>query len=188
MLFCPSMNRVVSLSLSGFASQDGPQDPPLPHGETLNSQKTPRENATSGNSSSEPATSPRGNVEFAQKQQAKMKFLAEALPCAAKYRDPGGGVVLGQSIAVSAPQPASGAHTQRHSLSPRPPPALRHPYVAILPSRRVPDRRPHAVLLCVPAPRIASVRHNPPFPRPVLANRFASAAVSNWGDRGEVDI
>ena len=94
----------------------------------------------------------------------------------------------GQSKAVSAMQPASGAHTQRHSLSPCPPPALRHPYVAILPSRRVPGRRSHAVLLCVPAPRIASVRRNPPFPRPVLANHFASAGVSNWGDRREIDI
>ena len=89
---------------------------------------------------------------------------------------------------MSATQPASGAHTQRHSLSPCPPPALRHPYVAILPSRRVPGRRSHAVLLCVPAPRIASVRRNPPFPRPVLANHFASAGVSNWGDRREIDI
>ena len=62
-----------------------------------------------------------------------------------------------------------------------------HPYVAILPSRRVPGRRSHAVLLCVPAPRIASVRRNPPFPRPVLANHFASAGVSNWGDRREID-
>ena len=38
-VFCPNMNRVVSLSLAGFASQDGPQNPPLHHGETLNSQK-----------------------------------------------------------------------------------------------------------------------------------------------------
>ena len=37
--FCPNMNRVVSLSLAGFASQDGPPNRPLPHGETLNSQK-----------------------------------------------------------------------------------------------------------------------------------------------------
>ena len=89
---------------------------------------------------------------------------------------------------MSATQPASGAHTQRHSLSPCPPPALRHPYVAIPPSRRAPGRRSHAVLLCVPAPRIAAVRRNPPFPRPALTNHFASAGVSNWGDRREIDI
>ena len=70
---------------------------------------------------------------------------------------------------MSATQPASGAHTQRHSLSPCSPPALRHPYVAILPSRRAPDRHAHAVLLDVPFPRIASVRRNPPSPRPVFA-------------------
>ena len=36
---CPNMNRVVSRSLPGFASQDSPPNPSLPHGETVNSQR-----------------------------------------------------------------------------------------------------------------------------------------------------
>ncbi len=39
----------------------------------------------------------------------------------------------------------------------------------------------------VPKPRMAP-RRQPPFPRAVLANHFASAGVCNWGDRREIDI
>ena len=116
-----------------------------------------------------------------------MKFLAEALLCVAKYRDPrGGSSSVSQKRCPRRSQPA--AHTHSGTVSVRVPhlPSAT-PNVAILPSRRAPDRHAHAVLLCVPAPRIASVRRNPPFPRPVLANHFASAGVSNWGDRREID-
>ena len=113
----------------------------------------------------EPATSPWGNVEFAgkhnaktqllakvalnlqlphrdtstshKKHHAKMKFLAEALLCAAKHRDPGGGRPRSVKSGVRAAASPRRTHTaaQSQSLFPTcpPPPLYRNPPISARP-------------------------------------------------------
>ena len=132
----------------GSRPKTAPQTRYFPMGKRGIRRKTPRENATSGKSSSEPATSPRGNVEFPQKHHAKMKFLAETLPCAAKYRDPGGGRPRSGKSGVRDAASQRRTHTaaQSQSVSPTspPPPLCRnHPISA----------RPWSTFACCPVVR-----------------------------------
>ena len=136
-----------------------------------------------------PATSPWGNVEFTNKHHAKTQLLAKValnlqLPhgetsnshknitrkwnfsqkhCSAPrntvIRERGRPRSVKSGVRDAASQRRTHTAAQSQSVFP---PALRHPYVAILRARRAPDRPSHAVLLGVPAPPsppFAAIRH-----------------------------